>query len=164
VELFTEDGVMEFSFYATPSTTTTPYGRAFADPRTVEFPLTHYRFVGTEELYACITAPRHERIMGRAQHQVGEQPSVFRLVDEDNAFIVGTSIIYARAEDNYSPTIQYQHHCLNRCEFRRVEGCWLISKNIRRTMGDKDGVDLSPTCEKVARSGRNKTVTTGREG
>jgi hypothetical protein len=142
VDLYTEDGVMEFSFYDDTQYYDNSLWPGVEDPRTVEFPLTSYRFDGTEELYACITAPRHERIMGRAQHQVGGQPSVFRLVGEDNAFIISTSIIYARAENNYSPTIQYQHHCLNRWEFRRVEGRWLISKNIRRTMGDKTGVDL----------------------
>jgi hypothetical protein len=72
------------------------------DPATLDFPLKSGRFVGRDELYACITTPRHKRIEGRCQHHMDGQPAMFRLVDDETAVIVSDSTS-TRGREGTSP-------------------------------------------------------------
>lgn len=142
VGLFAADGVMDFNFYDDSAYFDENLRPVADDPTTVEFPVVHRRYVGSEELLDCITAPRHERIRGLCQHQVDGQPSIFRLIDLDTAVIVSDAIIYSRSVGNFAPEIQYQNHSLNRWTFRRADGQWRIAENIRKVMGTEGAAEL----------------------
>lgn len=142
VNLFTTDAVMDFTFYDDSNYFDDDMKPSSADPTTIEFPLKRSVFTGSDELQVCIRAPRHERLMGRAQHRMDAQPAIFRLLDDDTAIIVSDSVVLARQRANFSPTLQYQHYCLNRWTFRKVDGVWKIAENIRRTMGSNDAAEL----------------------
>jgi hypothetical protein len=142
VGLFTADGIMDFTYFEDTGYFDENMVPTTVDPTTVDFPLRNARFAGTAELHDCIEAPRHQRLQGGCQHQMDGQPAVFRLINAETAVLISDSIVYARSVGNRSSTIQYQHHCLNRWTFRRVDGVWLIAENIRRTMGSGETAEL----------------------
>jgi len=142
VDLYTEDAVMDFWYYEDDEYYDEEMQPRAVDPRTLNFPLKNGRFVGRKELYDCIDAPRHLRIVDRAQHQMDGQASIFRLIDQDTAVIVSNSVVIARSEGHHAPSLQYQNYCLNRWTFRRVDGRWLIAENRRRPMGSGGAEEL----------------------
>jgi hypothetical protein len=142
VDLFTEDGVMEFSYFDDSEYMDDQLRPRPVDPATLNFPLKTSRFAGRDQLHACITAPRHERLEGRCQHHADGQPTIFKLVDEHTAVIVSNTIIYGRSLGNFAPAVQYQNHSLNRWTFRRTDAGWRIAENIRFPMGSEAGVTL----------------------
>jgi hypothetical protein len=142
VDLFTEDGVMDFTFYDDTDYYDEKMRPRTLDPTSVELPLRNARFVGRAELDDCIRAVRHERFSGKAQHHMDGQPSVFAQTGDDTAVIISNSIVYCRSVGSTAPSIQYQNHCLNRWTFRRRDGRWRISENIRRVMGSGDAEEI----------------------
>ena len=142
VGIFTEDAVMEFNYFDDSAYLDEKLNPLVDDPTTVGWPEKFGRFVGHEELYEAATEPRHKRLVGRCQHQTGGQPSVFRLLDDETALIISDAIIYSRAVGNYAPEVAYQNHSLNRWVFRRVDGRWRISENIRKVLGSDGGREL----------------------
>ncbi|MEQ3549734.1 nuclear transport factor 2 family protein [Pseudonocardia nematodicida] len=142
VDLFTDDGIMDFTFFDDSDYFDEKMRPRTTDPTTLDLPLRNVRFVGRTQLQDCIRADRHERFAGKAQHHMDGQPSVFVQHDEDHAVIISNSIVYCRSVGSTAPSIQYQNHCVNRWSFRRVDGHWRIAENVRRVMGSGDVADI----------------------
>jgi hypothetical protein len=142
VDLYTDDAVMDFWYFEDDEYFDDEMHPRDVDLRTLNLPLKNGRFVGRKELFDCINAPRHLRIVDRAQHQMDGHASIFRMTDDATAVIVSNSLVVARSEGHHAPMIQYQNYCLNRWTFRRVEGRWLIAENLRRPMGSGGASEL----------------------
>ncbi|MDB5584071.1 MAG: hypothetical protein JWR80_9247 [Bradyrhizobium sp.] len=131
VNLFTKDGVLDVLMY---------FGEDITNPEPDKWKQTLYE--GHDRLRELITGPVPASIVGRCQHQMGGPPSSFRLVDENNAIMVTYAVVYIKDMFNPEPNVQYQNHMMSRWAFRKVDGEWLISENVRRGMGIPGGSKL----------------------
>jgi hypothetical protein len=122
--LFTEDAVIESQMYGSDNLVDLP------DPHLVET----RRFVGIAGVSDYINSPAHMSIEGRSQHHMIGPPSVIH-VDGDTAVADSYSVVYAKAEGNLGPSVDFQTHGFIRWKFRRVDGEWKICESIRRRMG-----------------------------
>ena len=124
LDLFTEDAVIESQMYGSDNLVD------LNDPNVVET----CRFVGREGVAQYINSPAHMSIEGRSQHHMMGPPSVIH-VEGDTAVADSYSVVYAKAEGNLGPSIDFQTHGFIRWKFRRVDGEWKIAESIRRRMG-----------------------------
>jgi hypothetical protein len=122
--LFTDDAIIESQMYGSDNLVDLP------DPNVVET----RRFVGRQGVADYINSPAHMSIEGRSQHHMLGPPSAI-YVDGDTAVADSYSVVYAKAEGNLGPTVDFQTHGFIRWKFRRVDGAWKICESIRRRMG-----------------------------
>jgi hypothetical protein len=131
IALFTEDGVIDLLMH---------YGEDLTQPNPESWRQT--RFVGHDGLRELIYSDVAAAIVGRSQHQIGGPPALFRLLDPSTAMMWTYSVVYVKDMRDPRPVVQYQNHAMNRWTFRRLDGHWLISENLRRSMGNPESAML----------------------